>query len=167
MIVAVGHIDLSREATAAVEAELGARLSRLPAGEAGLVRAGRGVPALFARAAKAAGRRLVVTFPAQESGAGPAPETLPPADRLPAGGLLALADEVRLLAYDPADRDACVCADEHLVKGCRHLLAVWDGSPSNGRDATAHLVAYALARGIPVDVVWPDRARRESTAPTG
>ncbi|MEU8618304.1 hypothetical protein [Streptomyces sp. NPDC048623] len=162
MIVAVGHIDLSGAARAAVEAELSARLAELPAGQAGLVRAGRGIPALFARAAKAAGHRLVVTFPAGAA----APEELPPRDRLAAGDLLALADEVRLLAYDPADRDACVCADEQLVKGCRHLIAVWDGSPSNGKDATAHLVAYALARGIPVDVVWPDHVRREAAAPT-
>ncbi|NEC79785.1 hypothetical protein G3I38_11120, partial [Streptomyces sp. SID7958] len=82
-------------------------------------------------------------------------------DRLATGELLTLADRVRLLEYDPADRDACVRADERMVADGSLLLAVWDGSPSDGRDATAHLVAFARARGVPVDVVWPEGAARQ------
>ncbi|MFQ6148510.1 hypothetical protein ACLMNJ_36550 [Streptomyces seoulensis] len=55
------------------------------------------------------------------------------------------------LPFDPLGRDACVSVDERLVAGCSWLLAVWDGSPSSGHDATAHMVAYACARGIAVE----------------
>jgi hypothetical protein len=88
------------------------------------------------------------------------PALLPQRDRMAVGELLALAQQVRLLAYDPADRDACVGADEQVIAGCGQLVAVWDGSPSSGRDATAHLVAYARAHGVPVEVLWPEGAAR-------
>jgi hypothetical protein len=54
---------------------------------------------------------------------------------------------------DPADRHARIGADERIVEESQNILAVRDGSPGNGTDATAHLVAYARARGIPVEVV--------------
>jgi hypothetical protein len=58
-----------------------------------------------------------------------------------------------------------VSADEQLLSDCGRLLAVWDGSPSRGRDATAHMVAYARARGIPVEIVRPSGAAREPAGP--
>lgn len=156
MIVAVGHGDLTPATLELVESELRARMERLGEGVTGLVRAGAGLPVAFGRAVRAAGRRLVVLLPAQHS----VPAILPDGDRAGAGELLMLAEQVRLVAMDPADRGACIGADERLVGASNGVLAVWDGSPSTGRDATAHLVAYARARGIPVDVVWPHGARR-------
>lgn len=156
MIAAVGHADLTPETVELVEAELRAVLECLPARGPGLVRAGAGVPAAFGRAVRAAGRELFVVIPTQ----GMVPALLPQRDRTAVGELLTLAQQVRLLAYDPADRDACVGADERVIAGCGRLVAVWDGSPSSGRDATAHLVAYARARGVPVEVLWPDGAAR-------
>lgn len=160
MIAAVGHTDLTGNTLDLVESELRAALARLPGGTPGLVRAGAGVPVAFGRAARATGRDLIVLTPTQ----GLVPALLPERDRMATGELLLLACQVRLLPYDPADRDACVAADERMIAECRHLFAVWDGSPSNGRDATAHLVAYARARGIEVEVVWPEKAAR-GTAP--
>ncbi|MFD8675693.1 hypothetical protein ACFV1A_21700 [Streptomyces seoulensis] len=77
--------------------------------------------------------------------------------------LLALAEGIKVLPFDPLDRDACVSADEQLIRGCGRLWAIWDGSPSCGHDATAHMVAYARAHGIPVDVVWPAGAARQAS----
>ncbi|MFF7444044.1 hypothetical protein [Streptomyces sp. NPDC008122] len=151
MIAAVGHADLSVDTLRAVERELRARMERIGDPAPGLVRAGSGVSAAFGRAVRASGRPLVVLLPAQ--GAVPAP--MPPNELGPAREVTALAEEVRLLAYDPNDRDACVRADEALVAQCGRLLAVWDGSPTDGRDATAHMVAFARARGVAVEVVWP------------
>ncbi|GAA3820104.1 hypothetical protein [Streptomyces chiangmaiensis] len=152
MIAAVGHADLTPDTLELVEDELRAALERLPERRSALVRAGAAVPVAFGRAVRAAGRELVVVTPAQ----GMVPALLPERDRVAVGQLVSLAQQVRLVAYDPADRDACVGADEQLIAECRQLLAVWDGSPSNGRDATAHLVAYARAHGVPVEVVWPE-----------
>ncbi|GGY94812.1 hypothetical protein CP967_06895 [Streptomyces nitrosporeus] len=163
MIAVVGHKDLSSSTLELVEAELRVRLERLAQGTAALVRAGAGVPLAFGRAAREAGRKLTVLLPAQ----GVVPAVLPQHDRPAAGELLVLAEHVRLLAFDPADRDACVSADERLVKECRTVFAVWDGSPSDGRDATAHLVAFARSRGIGVEVVWPEGAARLRPASRG
>ncbi|MFF5284821.1 hypothetical protein [Streptomyces sp. 62] len=158
MIAAVGHADLSVDTLRVVERELRARMERLGDPAPGLVRAGSGLSAAFGRAVRASGRPLVVLLPAQ--GAVPAP--MPPNDLGPAREVTVLAEEVRLLAYDPNDRDACVRADEALVAQCGRLLAVWDGSPTDGRDATAHVVAFARARGVAVEVVWPVGAARRS-----
>ncbi|MFF8384231.1 hypothetical protein ACF053_11400 [Streptomyces kanasensis] len=156
MIAAVGHTDLTPETLALVEEELRTRLEHLTDDGTGLVRAAAGLPVAFGRAVRGAGRGLVVLLPAQ----GSVPAVLPRRDRHAAGELLRLAEQMRLMPYDPEGRDACVGADERMIATSRHVLAVWDGSPSDGRDATAHLVAYARARGIPVDVVWPPGATR-------
>ncbi|MDW8804750.1 hypothetical protein P1P68_08110 [Streptomyces scabiei] len=74
--------------------------------------------------------------------------------------MLLLSEQVRLLDYDPADPDACVRADEWLLRACARVLAIWDGTVSDGRDAIAHLVAYARRLGIDVEVLWPDGAER-------
>lgn len=157
MIAAVGHADLSPDTLELVEAELRAALERPPARTSALARAGAGVPVAFGRAVRATGRELVVLTPTH----GMVPALLPARDRLAVRELVSLAQWVHLRAYDPADRDACVGADERMIAECRQLLAVWDGSPSNGRDATAHLVAYARAHGVPVEVIWPEGATRE------
>ncbi|MEU8617757.1 hypothetical protein [Streptomyces sp. NPDC048623] len=156
MIAVVGHADLPADTSAEVERELRQHLERDGGPASGIVRAGSGPAVAFARAVRASGRRLVVLLPAQ--GAVPAP--LPTPELESARAVMALAEEVRLLAFDPGDRDSCVRADEALIAQCRRLLAVWDGSPTDGRDATAHMVAYARAHGVPVDVVWPVGAER-------
>lgn len=155
MIAVVGHPDLA--AGASLTADLRAVLERCTTGASFLVRAGAGLPVIVGRAVREAGRKLVVLLPAPAPGA----SALPPRDRAAAGELLVLAEHVHLLPYDPADRDASVSADERLITSCRQVVAVWDGSPSNGRDATAHLVAFARTRGIPVEVFWPTSAVRE------
>ncbi|WP_405393375.1 hypothetical protein OG596_35735 [Streptomyces sp. NBC_01102] len=156
MIAVVGHRDLSGRTLELVEAELRARLGRLAEGAAALVRAGAGLPLVFGRAARETGRKLTVLLPAQ----GTLPADLPEPDRRAAGELLVLAEHVQLLGFDPADRDACVSADESLVRASRTVFAVWDGSLSNGRDATAHLVAFARTRGIQVEIGWPEGSVR-------
>jgi len=160
VIVAVGHADLTAPTLELVEAELRDCLGRLTEGAAGLVRVGAGLPVAFGRAVRAAGRKLVVLLPEQLA----VPAVLPEPDRSGAAELLMLAEQVRLLGFDPANRDACIGADERVVAASRKVLAVWDGSPSDGTDATAHLVAYARARGIPVEVVWPRGATRTAKA---
>jgi hypothetical protein len=154
-IVAVGHGDLTTDTLDLLAQELPARLIPLEESE-GTVRAHAGLPEVFARALRASGLRVTVAIPAT----GELPAPLPEQDRQAAERLLELAEHVRLLPYDPADRHTCISADEQLIRTCSRLLAVWDGSPTDGRDATAHLVAYARANGVEVDVVWPSGAAR-------
>ncbi|MER6126528.1 hypothetical protein ABT173_28715 [Streptomyces sp. NPDC001795] len=164
MIAVVGHRDLTAPTLALLEEELSWRLAEFArAGRAGLVRAGRGLPVAIGRAARAAGLALVTVLPSKNG----VPEVLESCDRRAAGELLLLSEQVRLLEYDPSDRDACVGADESLLRSCARLLAVWDGSPSNSRDATAHLVAFARTSGIDVDVLWPEGAGRTEPGTPG
>ncbi|AZM64514.1 MULTISPECIES: hypothetical protein [Streptomyces] len=157
-IAVVGHADLTPDTLLLVESALRARLARRPAPAVAMVRTGAGTPLASGRAARASGCPLAVVLPTRIG----VPALPPRRDRMAAGELLTLADEVRLLTYDPVDRDSCIGADERLVASSGLLLAVWDGSPSNGRDATAHLVTYARARGVPVEIVWPAGAAREA-----
>ncbi|QOV34033.1 hypothetical protein IM697_28170 [Streptomyces ferrugineus] len=159
MIAVVGHPDLTAQTLALLEEELRSRLADFArAGRAGVVRAGRGLPVAFARAARKAGLALVTVLPSHNS----VPAQLTEPDRRAAGELLLLSEQVRLLEFDPADRGACVSADEELLRACARVLAVWDGSPSNGRDATAHLVAYARSHGVAVEVLWPRGAEHRT-----
>ncbi|RPE46639.1 hypothetical protein EDD90_9989 [Streptomyces sp. Ag109_O5-1] len=157
VIAVVGHPDLTAPTLAMLEEELRRRLAEFArTGRAGLVRAGQGLPVAFGRAARAAGLALVTVLPSRNG----VPDVLESSDRTAAGELLLLSEQVRLLEYDPSDRGSCVGADESLLRSCARLLAVWDGSPTDGRDATAHLVAFARSSGIAVEVLWPDGAGR-------
>ncbi len=117
---------------------------------------------MFGRVVHEVGQRLVVLLAERVDAFADAPFH----DRRAHRELLALAEPIRMLPFDPLDRDACVSADERLVSSCSRLLAVWDGSPSSGQDATAHMVAYARARGIAVEIVWPAGAAREPAGHT-
>lgn len=155
MIGIVGHADLTVATLEGLEGQLGVALAAAGgAGLRGVVRAGPGLPEVFARAARTAGVPLVVVLPAQ----GTLPVPLPEREAIAAGELIMRAEQVRLVEFDPLDHGARVRADEELISGCRRLLAVWDGSRSSSGDATAHLVAYARGLGVPVDVLWPRRA---------
>ncbi|MFD7817524.1 DUF834 domain-containing protein [Streptomyces sp. NPDC059785] len=157
MIAVVGHADLAPRTLALLEDELRARLARWArTGRTGLVRVGQGLPVAFGRAAQRTGLALVAVVPTLNQ----VPALLRERDQQAAGELLLLSQQVRLLEYDPADRDACVRTDERLLRSCAHVLAIWDGTASDGRDATAHLVAYARSHGVDVEVVWPDGAER-------
>ncbi|MFF4509146.1 hypothetical protein [Streptomyces sp. NPDC001401] len=159
MIAVVGHPDLSAPTLALLEEELRSRLAGFAkAGRAGLVRAGKGLPVAFGRAARTAGLALVTVLPSYNG----VPAQLTEPDRKAAGELLLLSEQVRLVEYDPGDRGACVAADESLLRSCARVLAVWDGSPSTGRDATAHLVAYARSHGVDVEVLWPSGAAHQA-----
>ncbi|MYR20858.1 hypothetical protein [Streptomyces sp. SID6137] len=162
MIAVVGHPDLTVPTLALLEEELRSRLAdRARTGRAGLVRAGKGLPVAFGRAARKAGLALVTVLPSLSG----VPAYVSEPDRKAAGELLLLSQMVRLVEYDPGDRASCIGADEALVRSCARVLAIWDGSPSNGRDATAHLVAYARSHGVDVEVLWPRGAEHRTVPP--
>ena len=161
MIAVVGHPDLTAPTLALLEEELRSRLADFArAGRAGLVRAGQGIPLAFGRAARTAGLTLVTVLPSHNG----VPAHLAEPDRRATGELLLLSQQVRLLEYDPGSRGSCVTADESLLRSCARVLAIWDGSPSTSRDATAHLVAFARSHGVDVEVLWPHGAECEDAS---
>jgi hypothetical protein len=160
VIGVVGHGDLTAETLERLEPQLRLLLERFGSSEKGvLIRAGAGLPLAVARAARSAGLPVVVVLPSR----GAVPLPLGKDDAVAAGEMLVLAEHARLMDFDPQNRDECVTADEGLVRNCRRIVAVWDGSRTTSRDATAHLVAYARGRGVPVEIVWPPDSARAGT----
>jgi hypothetical protein len=74
--------------------------------------------------------------------------------------LLQCASQVRVMPHATANRDAYEAANEALLGSSDLIIAVWDGKSPVDKGGTAAVVDDAMARGIPVDVIWPDGAAR-------
>jgi hypothetical protein len=77
--------------------------------------------------------------------------------------LRAAADEVLVMPYETANRQAYEAANRTLLERADRVLAVWNGEPPSGKGGgTADVVLAAHEAGKPVDVVWPEGAQRRS-----
>ena len=74
--------------------------------------------------------------------------------------LIGRAVAVHTMPFASSGREAYVAASEDMLDRCDLLLAVWDGIPSRQPGDTAHVVATARRRRIPVRVLWPAGADR-------
>jgi hypothetical protein len=70
-------------------------------------------------------------------------------------GLLAEAEQVRVIGERADRNDAYLDCGTETVNHCDLLLAVWDGKPPRGRGGTAEIVAYAREIGRPVILIDP------------
>ncbi|MGQ4618481.1 hypothetical protein [Nocardia sp. R7R-8] len=73
--------------------------------------------------------------------------------------LVQRATTVRVLEFDDAGREAYEAANDVVVGSVDRLVAVWDGDAGQ-QAGTGTVVELARARGVPVDVVWPEGAAR-------
>jgi hypothetical protein len=64
------------------------------------------------------------------------------------------------LASGAPSEQAYRAAGQRVVGLAEVLLAVWDGTRSEGVGGTADVVAFAGERGVPTTVVWPRGSRR-------
>ena len=76
--------------------------------------------------------------------------------------LIATAGHVERLPFVESTSEAHLAAGQTIVDRSDLLIAVWDGQPSRGPGGTADTVAYARDHRVPVTVVWPQGATRES-----
>lgn len=76
--------------------------------------------------------------------------------------ILSAARKVHRMDFTESDSEAHMAASAYMVDQADELWAVWDGEPARGYGGTADVVAYARERHIPVRVIWPDGARRDS-----
>jgi hypothetical protein len=112
---------------------------------------------LFARAVLDLGGALEVVVPAEHYRDGLEPEEQDGYDEL-----IATAVRIERLSFVESTPEAHLAAGQTIVDRCDLLFAVWDGQPSRGLGGTADTVAYARDRGVPVTVMWPQGATRES-----
>ncbi|PPS85548.1 hypothetical protein [Streptomyces sp. MH60] len=170
-LAVTGHMDLTDESVPVVRAALDELLDRYRdpdrdqepgSGKSfvGLSCIAKGADSLFAEAVLAAGGRLVVVVPSRDYRHSTVePDGAPLFDRLAEA-----ADEVVVLPYERADRQAYEAANALLLERADRLVAVWNGEPPSGRGGgTADVVLAAREAGIPVDVVWPDGAARAAS----
>ncbi|GGY00869.1 hypothetical protein [Streptomyces minutiscleroticus] len=161
-IAVTGHMDLAPEAYGPVRARLheflaGLRDERL-VGRSCLA---RGADSLFAEAVLSLGWGLSVIIPSRDY----REAVVHAADLARFDALCEAADEVTVMPYARAGREAYEATTHRLLHGAQRLVAVWDGSAPTGRGGgTADTVAEARSLGLPVDVVWPAGARRTGGA---
>lgn len=151
-----GHRLMHEATTRKVERALHERLAGLPADVlVGVSSLADGADQLFAEAILELGGSLEVVVPAARYR-----EELPAESQEAFDRLLALASAVEHLDYEESTSEAHMAAGRVVVQRSDVLLAVWDGQPARGFGGTGDVVAYALERGVPVEVVWPQGAER-------
>ncbi|MFC0600014.1 hypothetical protein [Streptomyces palmae] len=159
-IAVTGHMDLTEDSVPLVRAALDALLAGHPADElVGVSCIAKGADSLFATAVLEAGGRLVAVVPSRDyRQAKVSPDHAALFDTL-----VEAADEVLVMPYEKANREAYEAANAVLLERADRLVAVWNGQPPTGKGGgTADVVVLARATGLPVDVVWPQGAARRA-----
>ena len=159
-VAVTGHMDLTDATVPLIRAALREALKPYADDElTGLSCLARGADSLFAEVVLEVGGRLVAVVPSRDYRAAKVkPDHARTFDRL-----LGAADEVLVPKHETADSAAYEAANQTLLARADRLIAVWNGAPPTGKGGgTADAVLAARAAGVPVDVVWPDGARRQS-----
>jgi hypothetical protein len=151
-----GHRDLPEPTCKLVSAAIATQLGRFASID-GISCLAEGADQIFAEQVLKAGGALTAVVPSAhytrsfESIAGNATYRR----------LRAQAREVIELPFDAPSEEAFWAAGQRVVGLAEVLLAVWDGTPSQGVGGTADVVAFAGERGVPTTVVWPPGSRRD------
>ncbi|GIF67774.1 hypothetical protein Ais01nite_58090 [Asanoa ishikariensis] len=149
-----GHVRLAEGTAELVYAELVATLTAHGDGALhGVTCLADGADQLFARAVAALGGTYEVILPATDY------RTVV-GDRKTFDDLLGKAVHVDYAPFATSEPAAYFAASELLLRRVDHLVAVWDGQPSDVVSSTANVVRTARDHGLPVTVIWPAGARR-------
>ncbi|MFD7548189.1 hypothetical protein ACFV0R_07365 [Streptomyces sp. NPDC059578] len=156
-IAVTGHMDLTTASVPLVRTALAQTLAPHAGDLVGISCIAQGADSLFAEAVLKAGGRLVVVIPSRDYRERKVrPDHAETFDRL-----VTAADEVVVLPYETADRQAYAAANSELLQRADRLAAVWDGEPASGKGGgTADTVLEAQAAGIPIDRIWPTGTAR-------
>lgn len=151
-----GHTNLAPDTVPSVRAALREALALWGPGLVGVTCLAPGADQLFARVVLDLGGTVEVILPAADY----RDREIRPADRAEFDALMEQAQRVTVMPFPESNRDAYVAASDAVLGAVERMVGVWDGEPSDARGGTAVVVAEARARGMPVDVVWPDGAHR-------
>lgn len=152
-----GHSSLSDNTVPLVADALRAALAAYPAAElVGVTFLAKGADQIFARVVLDLAGSVEVVLPAADYRA----RKVQPDNAAQFDELLARAAAVHTMPAPESNREAYLAACEHLLAQVDHLVAVWDGTPTDGAGGTGEVVHAARERGLPVTVVWPDGAAR-------
>ncbi|AYF79047.1 hypothetical protein D7D52_14830 [Nocardia yunnanensis] len=152
-----GHMNITADSVPLVYAQIARLLAEAgdPAELVGVSCIARGADSVFAQAVLDAGGRLEVVLPSRNY----RERKVKPDHAEQFDDLVSRADNVRVMEFDDAGREAYEAANEAVVGTCDRLIAVWDGKPSE-QGGTGTVVELARDRNLPVDIVWPEGAVR-------
>ena len=152
-----GHSNLTSSSEPVIASAIRAVLDGLSAPVLGMTCLARGADRVFARTVLDAGGEIEVVLPAADYRS----QRVDAAERAGFDELVAAASTVVTMPFASSCREAYEAANDHVLAHVQQLVAVWDGSPPNGRGGTADAVQRAHAAGVDVVVVWPAGAVRE------
>jgi len=158
-IAVTGHMDIAADSAQLLRSAVDDELHTIAAGGGyvGMSCLARGADSIFAEAVVDDGGALEVVLPSPHyRDKKVKPDHAPTFD-----ALIDRANKVRTLPFNEINAEAYEAANETLVGECDVLVAVWDGVSSN-RSGTGSVVELARSRQVPVRVVWPEGAQRES-----
>lgn len=155
-IAVSGHRGLPAHTERIVDRAIRSALARCGDGVTGVSCLADGADQIFARAVLDAGGQIEAVIPAERYRQGLPPGALAEYDRL-----MVQAVAVHRLPFTESTPDAHMAASMFMLKTADELRAVWDGQPARGYGGTADVVASARENGIPVQVIWPEGARRD------
>jgi len=152
-----GHVNLTPASEPLLyQAITDALTPYVDAGLTGISCIAQGADSIFARVVLDLGGRLEVLVPAENYRA----KKVPPDYARVFDELIGKAAEVRVLPFAEADPEAYDAANQVMVSASDLVFAVWDGNAGGGKGSTASVVEYARAKGVPVEVIWPEGAQR-------
>ncbi|WP_330182245.1 hypothetical protein OHB26_00325 [Nocardia sp. NBC_01503] len=152
-----GHVNVTEDLIPLVYADIALILADAgdPTDLVGISCIARGADSVFAQAVLDAGGHLEVVLPSRNYR-----ERKVKLDHVEKfDELVARATTVRVMDYDEVGRDAYEAANEAVVGTADRLIAVWDSKPSE-KGGTGTVVELARAKGVPVEIIWPDGAAR-------
>lgn len=115
----------------------------------------RGVDQLFAEVVLDLGGRLSVIVPSQDY------DNIPnQREYLRYCNLLDQAGSVHHLPFARSGPDAYLAASREMIRRSEVVIAVWDGSPSDGRGGTSDAVQVVQECNKELFVIWPEGAAR-------
>jgi hypothetical protein len=152
-----GHMNLSPETIGLVRWAIRDILApQASTGITGVSCLASGADSIFAEVVLDLGGELEVILPAADYRERKVkPEH---ADRFDA--LVRRASTVRTMPHETSNREAYEAANHALIDSSDRLIAVWDGASAADKGGTAAVVHDASARGLPVDIIWPEGAAR-------
>ena len=116
----------------------------------------RGADQIFAQAVLDLGGAIEVVIPAADyADRIPNPESRARFDRFMSQALA-----VHEMPFEKSGSEAYFAASQKLIQRSDIVMAVWDGTPPDGKGGTADAVRYAKENNRDVIVIWPTGTKR-------
>jgi predicted Rossmann fold nucleotide-binding protein DprA/Smf involved in DNA uptake len=158
MVIGItGHSNLSDSSVGLVAGEIRDILKPYAEDDlVGITCLAHGADQIFAQAVIDLGGKIAVVIPA-----GDYADRIPnPESRTRFDGFLSQALAVYEMPFATSGPEAYFAASTELIRRSGILMAVWDGTPPDGKGGTADAVRYAKEQNRDVLVVWPAGAQR-------